>query len=105
MLGVEPNAEKISDYHRMLQSALKMMEQHFVKDTKFINSNQISIADIHAACELTQFWMTDEKDIVSDKPNISRWLSDVQSTLSPHFDEAHKMIYVAQKKGAFSSKL
>ena len=105
MLGKEPDIEKISEYRRMLQSALKMMEQHFVKDTKFINSDQISIADIHAACELTQFWMTDDKDIVSDKPNISRWLSDVQLTLSPHFDEAHKMVYIAKKKGAFSSKL
>lgn len=104
LLGFEPDTKKLEEYRQMLQSSLKTMERHFLKDTKFINSNEISIADLHAACELTQFWLTDE-DVVSDKPKVSQWLSSVQSTLSPHFDEVHKMVYLARKKGVLTSKL
>ena len=100
MLGTEPNAELHDLLEGRQQSSLQMLEEHFLKESKFINSANISIADLHAACELTQFWMTDE-DVVSDRPKISQWLSDVQSTMSPHFDEVHKMIYLAKEKGSF----
>lgn len=87
----------------MLRSSLKMMEEHFLKETKFIHSADISIADLHAVCEFTQFWMTEE-EVLSDKPKISQWMSDVQSATSPHFDEVHKMVYRAKEKGSFISK-
>ena len=104
MLGSEPNADTLEVYQTVLQSSLKMLERHFLKETKFINSDVISIADLHAACELTQFWLTEE-DVLADRPRISQWLSDVQSVLSPHFDEVHKMVYLAKKKRSFISKL
>ena len=100
MLGTEPNADIQDLLEGRQQSSLQMLEGHFLKETKFINSANISIADLHAACELTQFWMTDE-DMVSGKPKTSQWLSDVQSALSPHFDEVHKMVYLAKEKGSF----
>ena len=104
MFGGEPDTDKLEEYKGMLWSSLKMLERHFLKNTKFINSDVISIADIHAACELTQFWLTDE-DVLADKPKISQWLSDVKSAMSPHFDEVHKMVYRAIEKGTFKSKL
>ena len=61
------------------------MEEHFLKETKFIHSDQISIAGLLAVCEFTQFWMTGEKNLVSGRPKVTQWLSDVQSALSPHF--------------------
>ena len=104
MLGSEPNAGILEIFQTVLKSSLKMMERHFLKETKFINSDVISIADLHAACELTQFWLTEE-DVLADRPRISQWLSDIQSTMSPHFDEVHKMVYLAKQKRAFASKL
>lgn len=104
MLGTEPDEDRLKEYQQLLKSSLKTMERHFLKETKFINSPVISIADIHAACELTQFWMSGE-DVLADKPKLTAWMSEVQSALSPHFDEVHKMVYLARKKRAFSSKL
>ena len=93
----------IEEGFKTLQSSLQMMEQHFLKETKFINSAEVSIADILAVCELTQFWMTDE-DVVSDRPRVSQWMSDVQSATSPYFDEVHKMVFHHKKEGTFAVK-
>ena len=80
-----------------------MMEEHFLKETKFVNGDQISIADLLAVCELTQLWMTDE-DVTADRPRIAQWIADVKSTLSPHFDEVHKMVYFHKKEKTLLSK-
>ena len=97
-MDIPVNTAKIEEGYKTLQSALKMMEEHFLKETKFVNSDQISIADLLAVCELTQLWMTDEDNIISDRPRIAQWIADVQSTLSPHFDEVHKMVYFYKKE-------
>ena len=88
---------------KTLQSTLDMMEKHFLKETKFISSAEISIADLLAVCELTQFWMTDE-DVIGDRPKITQWMSDVRSAMSPHFDEVHKMIHHHKEEGTFIIK-
>ena len=36
------------------------MTMHFLKDSKFIYGEEISVADLEALCELTQSWMADE---------------------------------------------
>ena len=96
-MGRPLDTAKIEEGYKNLQSALKMMESHFLKETKFINSDHISIADLLAVCELTQLWMTDE-DVTSDRPRITQWIADVQSSLSPHFDEVHKLVYLYKKE-------
>ena len=96
-MGRPVNTEKIEEGYKSLQSVFKLMEEHFLKETKFINSDQISIADLLGVCGLTQLWMTDE-DVTADRPRIAQWIADVQSTLSPHFDEVHKMVYLFKKE-------
>ena len=103
-MGRPVNTEKIEEARKTLQSAFKMMEEHYLKETKFVNSDQISIADLLAVCELTQLWMTDEDSILSDRPRITQWISDVQSVLSPHFDEVHKWVLLQKKEKTFLSK-
>lgn len=93
----------MEDARQALQSGLDTIEQHFLKKTKFISSAEISIADLLAVCQLTQFWMTDE-DVLADRPRISQWLSDVKSALSPHFDEVHKVVRENKAQGTFTSK-
>ncbi len=36
------------------------MTMHFLKDSKFIYGEEISVADLQALCELTQSWMADK---------------------------------------------
>ena len=101
--GLKYTDEDFAEATKTHQSTLKMMEEHFLKDTKFIHSDQISIADLLGACEFTQFWMTDEKELLSGRPNITQWLSNVQSALSPHFDEVHELVLDHKKLGTFCS--
>lgn len=95
--------DKSEEAFQKFQSGLKMLEQHFLKETKFIHSDEISIADLLCACDLTQFWMTEE-DVLVDQPRVSQWLSDVQSALSPHFDKVHKSVLYHREKGTFFKK-
>ena len=81
-----------------LEKGLKFMDTYFLKDTKFINSNEISIADLQAACELTQFWMADI-DILQDKPNLKKWFDNVQSELNPVFFKVHEVVNLIRSQG------
>ena len=58
MTGKEGDPEKIKETTAVLSKSEKMLENYFLKDTKFISSNEISIADLQALCEFTQFWLT-----------------------------------------------
>lgn len=104
MFGTEPNMEKVKETMQVLHKSEKLLEGYFLKDTKFINSDEISIADLQAVCEFTQFWVTG-KEVFRDRPRLARWLEDCKEELDPHFDMAHKMIYVARDKGIFLGKL
>ena len=41
----------------MHKKSKDMIENYFLKDKKFIGGDEISIADLQAVCEFTQFWM------------------------------------------------
>ena len=86
----------------MLNDSLKMLEEHFLVDTKYISSNEISIADLQAMCELTQYWMAD-MDLLEGHPRLQQWMKDCQGTLVPHFDKVHKTVYLARQEGLFKS--
>ena len=104
MFGTEPNEEKFKEMTAILKKSTKMMENYFLKETKFISSDTISIADLQAVCEFTQFWAADTEPF-QDTPRLTQWLEDCKGELQPHFDASHKMIYMARKKGIFKGKL
>ena len=104
MLGKEPNEERLKETMQVLEKSQKLLETYFLKDTKFISSDEISIADIQAICEFTQFWVTGN-DPFQERPRLAKWMEDCKKELGPHLDEAHKMIYLARDKGIFKGKL
>lgn len=104
MLGIEPNEEKVEETMAVLRKSERVLENYFLKDTKFINSDEISIADLQAVCEFTQFWAAGV-DRFEEKPRLAQWMEDCKKELQPHFDAAHKMVYVARDKGIFKGKL
>ena len=73
-------------------------------ESKFISSDVISIADLQAVCEYTQFWVLDTNPF-EDSPRLAQWLEDCKGELQPHFDASHKLIYMARDKGIFKGKL
>ena len=104
ILGVEPDEAKIAETTAVLRKSEKILEGYFLKETKFINSNEISIADLQAICEFTQFWVSG-KDILEEKPRLARWMEDCKKELQPQFDKVHEMVYFVRDKGLFKGKL
>ena len=102
MLGKEPEEKSIEEAYHMLQKSINLLESHFLKDMPFINSSEISIADIQAACEFSQFYMADI-DMLKDNPQLNEWMERCKDKLSPKFDAVHAMVYLAREKGAFKN--
>ena len=88
----------------ILHKSEKLLENYFLKETKFINSQDISIADLQALCEFTQFWVGGV-DPFKEKPRLAQWMEDCKEELHPHLDTAHKMIYVVKERGTYAGKL
>lgn len=54
MFGTEVNMKKVADFQSRMETVLEQLETIWLKDHPFIAGNEISIADIVAACELEQ---------------------------------------------------
>ena len=102
MTGTESDKDRVAieEARTLLGRSSRFLEKYFLKDTKFINSNEISIADLQAVCELSQFWAMDE-DPCKDMSRLAKWMEDCKNQLHPHFDMAHKMVYMARDRGIF----
>jgi glutathione S-transferase len=104
LLGKDPNPAIIEEGIKALEKSKTILESYFLKDHKFIHSDEISIADLQAVCEFTQFWLAGV-DPFKDRPRLAQWMKDCQEQLQPHFDEVHKSVYDARDKGTFSGTL
>ena len=104
MTGKEPDKKRVEESQTMLAKSLSLIESYFLKGNKFISSEEISIADLQALCELTQFCITGV-DPWEGKPRITQWMADCKKELEPHYEDVHKMIHVARDRGIFKGKL
>ena len=100
--GKSGNESLIKLCESQSKKALSTLDSHYLNNTKFISSNEISIADLQAICELTQYWMIGEP-METGFPNIARWMKDCQAELKPHFDDVHKYVYFARDSNFFNS--
>ena len=103
-MGIEPDPERTKELQGFLKRSVRQLEQYYLKDHKFIHSDEISIADLQAVTELTQFWALG-LDPVEDKPRLASWMADCRDALQPTFDEVHNMVYWSRDQGLFKGKL
>ena len=75
-----------------LKKALAKLNDYFLKDSKFIYGEEISVADLQALCELTQLWMAEIKH-EDDYPNLKQWVADCQKELGETFEEVYQAVY------------
>ena len=85
--------ERLAKGQKEVPESLEMFSNHFLKDTPFISSNEISIADLMAECELSQL------DLLADgfiqfPPKVQAWMKRCKEFLGPSYDE----VYVAINK-------
>ena len=79
------------------------MENYFLKDRKFIGGDEISIADVQAMTEFTQFWMM-HIDPAEGYPRIGQWMKDVKAAVGdPTFDKVHQFVYAMRDQNVFQA--
>ena len=100
----KPKEGLLKELAEKLEKSLKYLEEYFLKDHKFINGDEISIADLQALCEFTQFIMTGF-DQFADKPRLAKWMADCKEALAPHFDEVHEKVYKTRDEGKFTGRM
>ncbi|XP_066927973.1 uncharacterized protein [Clytia hemisphaerica] len=94
-----------SKYLKIFNDSMRMMEEYYLKDTPFILSDQVSIADLMAVMEFTQLEvMGPNKPAIL--PSIEKWMERCQAATDPHFSEINTVVLKVKEKFAqMSSKL
>ncbi|XP_077996084.1 glutathione S-transferase theta-1-like [Glandiceps talaboti] len=90
-----------------LNDALDKLESMFLKDSRFLCGDEISIADLLGVCELMQALGTG-RDVTDNHSKVKSWMERVRNRMNPYFDEVHIPINkIRQKrlKKAAASKL
>ncbi|ROL49717.1 Glutathione S-transferase theta-1 [Anabarilius grahami] len=91
-MGHPTNPEMLEKALSDLDGTLDKLENMFLKRQAFLCGEDISLADLLAACELMQP-LCGGRDILENRPKLLSWRSRVQSVLSDSFDEAHAVVY------------
>ena len=104
MTGLEPDPKQIQELREIFKQTMQQLEDYYLKDHKFIHGEEISIADLQAVTEFTQFWLLG-LDPIEDKPRLARWVADCRDALQPTFDEVHSMVYSIRDQGLFKGIL
>lgn len=103
--GKPANPEQVEKYKTQMLKCLSLIENIWLKDKPYLTGDKISISDIFGACELEQLRMAGY-DPCENGPRLADWLERVRKETNPHYDEAHKFLYmVAEQQKEASSKL
>ena len=89
-----------SESLKTLRASLDIVENYFLKDKKFVAGEEISIADLLFVGEVCQYWVANN-EIYKGRPNMERWMEDVQKVLSPHFESIFQKVREIQKAGTY----
>ncbi|ETN68079.1 glutathione transferase, theta class [Anopheles darlingi] len=93
MMGSTVDPKRAEQYKSQLDSCLDFIEQVFLgHGSPYIVGDQISIADLVAACEIEQPKMAGY-DPCAGRPNLTQWMERVRNATNPYYDQAHKLVY------------
>lgn len=87
-----PDEDLVSQFKAMYEKALDDLENIWLDTNYFICGDDISVADVFAACDIEQPRICGY-DPCENRPRITRWLNAVKEHLNPHFNDAHEFIY------------
>ncbi|XP_045625652.1 glutathione S-transferase theta-1 [Procambarus clarkii] len=97
LLGMEVNTKKVAEFQDRMEVVLDQFENVWLKKRPFIAGNELTIADLLAACELEQPGMADY-DVFAGRPVLTAWFQRVKEGLHPEYSEAHSVVYYIRNK-------
>ncbi|KAK9103593.1 hypothetical protein Sjap_020847 [Stephania japonica] len=102
-LGLPLDPKAAAEAERILASSLLKIERVWLQGNgKFLlGSGQPSIADLSLVCEIMQLEMLHEEDrkrVLGPHKKILQWIEDTRNALSPHFEDAHAILFKAKAR-------
>lgn len=93
MSGDPPSPTKLAFLKTNMEKTLDLLENTWLESSQkpFLTTDQISFADILAACELEQPKIADY-DPFEGRPKLTSWYQKVKELTNPFYDEAHAII-------------
>ncbi|XP_066587112.1 glutathione S-transferase theta-1 [Prorops nasuta] len=95
--GKPPKAEKLAQFENRMSDCLDQIENIWLKERPFLIGDQISVADLVAACEIEQPRMAGFEPRTG-RPRLTAWMERVQIETNPYYDEAHKILNLIANK-------
>ncbi|CAG5125687.1 unnamed protein product [Candidula unifasciata] len=90
--GKPVNQEKVSNCRKEVTKMVEDLESYFLKNTRYLGGDELSIADLLGTCELLQLYGVHEQGLYESSPTVKAWIERVRQDTNPIFDEAHKMV-------------
>lgn len=100
--GQPLNPSAAAEGEKLLTASLSTIESLWLQgDGPFLLGNsQPSLPDLALVCEIMQLEFAEEKDrerILGSRSRILKWIEDVKSATSPHFNEIHSGLIPARE--------
>ncbi|XP_055712180.1 glutathione S-transferase theta-1 [Phlebotomus papatasi] len=100
LTGKKPTEKEVDTHLQRVVTTLDAIENIWLEKTPFLAGNEVTVADLWAACEIEQLTLT-PYDFRKGRPRLTAWLEKVRSSSNPHYDEAHKILKkLAEKTSA-----
>jgi len=97
MMGTTPNQSEITTLEKEVNTALFKLNEIFLKNTKFINLDNPSIADLAAVCEVEQLRLVKGFDFKFTKyPIVAQWVKEMESI--QYFGDVHTILFKAEQR-------
>uniref|UniRef100_U5ESX6 glutathione transferase n=1 Tax=Corethrella appendiculata TaxID=1370023 RepID=U5ESX6_9DIPT len=92
-MGQTVSENEVNESKFYMEYVLDLFENIWLQDgNKFITGNEITVADLLAACEIEQTKVTGY-NACEGRPKLQKYLETVRAETNPFYDEAHKLIY------------
>ncbi len=97
MTGKIETPEKLAKIKNNLEETLEVIENVWLKDTKYLTGDDITVADLFCASDVQQAKLCNY-DATEFFPKIRNLLDHVKAEFNPYFDESHKYVYMFADK-------
>ncbi|XP_055616031.1 glutathione S-transferase theta-1-like [Toxorhynchites rutilus septentrionalis] len=94
ILGLPVDQRKVEHLRKNMTDSLDLFEREWLEGGRrhFVAGNDLSYADVVAACEIEQPKISGF-DAKVGRPILATWMERVRSMTNPHYDQAHEIVY------------
>jgi len=104
LLGMPINEKRIERGQAQMARCMEIFDNYFLKDTPFISSNEITIADLLAVCEFSELEIL-PPNFVHLSHKVEEWIARCKEALGQDYHDVHSVLYKHKAAANNASKL